>query len=472
MPLFKKNYLPLLLVETYLIMTLILFYFGPINWPIENESKFLILISLYHLFFIAGYFVYTFFFTKRYNLKVTNSTANSFNYETIILNNFWLILTLAFLCGIISHRNITHSSSYIPWSLYSDFYKGIVDPVGVRRFYASADYYTRFTGNKYVTSLLLLISVFKYSLLPILIFLWSRLSLLRRLGGIFVLLIPLISGVSISLSSINFSYVFIIFICFLILALTNTFQETILEFKKRKFFLFFYLFIVSFSIWQFYYIKAESSMYQVVMQNHSPVDFNYLRGNHIIFKSDKYYLEKGLKKPLAYDIYEKLTVYLVQGYQGMSIALGEKFQTSYGVGHSVFLQRVVDKHLNIKIAERSFQKKISSRWHETVYWHSAYSYFANDVSFPGVSIVMFLLGFYFSMVCIFAIVLHDFIAKLLLPLFGIMFLYMPANNQVFGFLENMAPFWVLTLIFLIQKNKNLRLGSGSSRPQTEITTEV
>ncbi len=451
----KKIYIPLILVEIYLLFTIWILYFGPIVWPIKNESYFLTLIFLYHISFVFGYLFYLKINSKNKHLLIKESSSKTEGYfERLVLNHFWKLLAISLISIFISHRNITHSSSYIPWDIFTDFYKGLLDPAAARRYYASPEYSNMFLGNTYVTSMLVFISVFKYALLPVFVFLWDRLNLRKRIAGGMTLLIPLISGATISLSSINFHYLFVIFICFLSLLLFKNTQSFYAELNKRKTLIVSFLLLFVFSFWQFYSVKSQRSLYQVIVEKQKPATFDYMKGYNLKFKSDVGPVALPVQKTVIQDYSEKLSIYMAQGYLGMSIALSEKFETSYGIGHSIFLQRVFDKHLGLNVTERSFQRKINDRWNEHEQWHSAYSHFANDVSFPGVCVVMLLLGFYFSMVVSAAITSNDFIAKLLLPLFGILFLYLPANNQVFSFLETMSSFWILTAVFLYFNKKN------------------
>ena len=65
-----KGYLPLLLVEAYLLLTLVFFYFGPVQFNIHNEFLFLFLMVIYHSFFISGYVLaIKFGALKKLNLK-------------------------------------------------------------------------------------------------------------------------------------------------------------------------------------------------------------------------------------------------------------------------------------------------------------------------------------------------------------------------------------------------------------------
>ncbi|GFM77341.1 hypothetical protein PSCICM_31600 [Pseudomonas cichorii] len=387
--------------------------------------------------------------------------------------------------------------------------------------------------------MLLFFGVFKYVLLPGLVFFWDRLSTTRKLVGFLVVMLPLCTGIISSLSAINFYYLFVVSVCLFGVVISNKSAGFFVELGRRKTFLFFLVFIFLFSFWQFYSVKSGVSPYKVFFEDEKPVSFSYLNETGSVFKSDLDPAEKakGADSPVKdtapavpesvditvrpaktnvvalpatvdnkeataksntaplpakamtpelpakietaalpqiakvadvpaqvavavvpeksnlTDFYEKLTVYLVQGYQGVSIALGEKFDSSYGIGHSVFLQRVFAEHLGIDVRDRTFQRKITARWDENVYWHSFYSYMANDVGFFGVSIVMLILGWYFANVYLAVVNDDDFFAKMLLPLFAIMFLYIPANNQVFSFLETMISFWILTALYIFHRRR-------------------
>lgn len=155
--------------------------------------------------------------------------------------------------------------------------------------------------------------------------------------------------------------------------------------------------------------------------------------------------------PEIMEFYIKVSTYLTQGYYGMSLALDEKFDTTYGVGHSYFLLDQFKYFFNIDLIPRTYQFKIHEDWDRLVQWHSFYSQVANDVSFYGVIVLMFLLGYLLSAIFISAIRDNNLVAKTILPLFAIMFMYMPANNQIFNFMESMFSFWTLLFMWVIFK---------------------
>ncbi|MBX8483645.1 hypothetical protein [Pseudomonas cichorii] len=528
-----KLYVPLFLVEGYLLFTLWLFFFGPVLWPVEHKKEFLLVVFLYHAFFISGYLL-----SCRFSLKKSLRKAEV-NQDNLFLKYFWLVVFFASVAIIILHRNITLSTSYFPADFFSALARGLLAPAEVRNMYASGALKDKFEASPYVTALLLFFGIFKYILLPGLVCFWDRLSVARKLVGSMVAVIPLCTGIIASLSAINFYYLFVVSVCLFSVVVSNRSSGFFAELGKRKTFLFFLGFIFLFSFWQFYSVKSGVSPYKVFFGNEKPLSFSYLNETGSVFKSDLDPAEKakdaGLpvkdtapavpesvditvrpaktnvvalpatvdnkvaaaksntapvpaktvtpelpakietaalpqiakvadvpaqvavavvpEKSNLTDFYEKLTVYLVQGYQGVSIALGEKFDSSYGIGHSVFLQRVFAEHLGIDVRDRTFQRKITARWDENVYWHSFYSYMANDVGFFGVSIVMLILGWYFANVYLAVVNDDDFFAKMLLPLFAIMFLYIPANNQIFSFLETMISFWILTALYIFHRRR-------------------
>ena len=59
------------------------------------------------------------------------------------------------------------------------------------------------------------------------------------------------------------------------------------------------------------------------------------------------------------------------------------------------------------------------------------------------------LGFYFSRIWLISVEYNNIYAKLLIPLIVVMVIFIPANNQVFGYLETLSYFIVLnvSLIF-------------------------
>jgi hypothetical protein len=165
----------------------------------------------------------------------------------------------------------------------------------------------------------------------------------------------------------------------------------------------------------------------------------------IVFKSS----EHGGEVSAFTNAAEKITVYVAQGYYGMSLAISEDFDSTFGIGHSSFLLYQARDVFGVDLFSNTYQYKISDRWDQFVQWHSFYSQVANDVGFLGVTIVMLALGIWFSVMCHSAIVNKNILAKCILPFAVIMFFYMPANNQVFNFMDTTIAFLMLNIFWVL-----------------------
>ena len=92
------------------------------------------------------------------------------------------------------------------------------------------------------------------------------------------------------------------------------------------------------------------------------------------------------------------------------------------------LLRNFDPH----ITDGSYQVRIERNfeWGSYGNWHSMYTWFANDLSFYGVIIVMLLFGFFFQKAIHDAVELDNPYAKVMVYLFFLMAIFVPCNNQI------------------------------------------
>lgn len=151
-----------------------------------------------------------------------------------------------------------------------------------------------------------------------------------------------------------------------------------------------------------------------------------------------------------------LSSYLVQGYYGFSLILDMDLNWTYGFGNSAFLQRQFFLITGSDIGELTYQARISPVWDKDAQWHSFYGQFANDFGFIGLSFLMFFLGYFFSRVWLSVIYKNSFYGAALLPIFALMFIFFPANNQVFGYIDTFSYFIFVSLFWYLE-GKKLRL---------------
>ncbi len=466
-------YIPLILVELYLTCTVLLYQFGPLDWKTENQGLFWFFLIAYHLAFIGGYL----FSVKKIRLRKPEWTLSALSpkkYQAVM----WGIIIISVICACIEYKNTTHASSYIPYELPKNFINGLINPAD--------QYYNKFVSEDYVSNKLvtLLSSLFSFiyvSLISLLVVEWKRINLPQKICFFGIILFKVAIYVSIGTNKGIFDTMFYFVGILLILGLLNLIHKTDRFIDKKTFIQVaaFALFLVVFSFCYFT-VNISSRVKNPVDYAISDTEKNPEATEPESEAETEPTTDAETDAPIATDppvaapdpeetpddapqaeekpgfikrMYYSVTNYLTQGYYGMSLSLDEEFTTTYGIGNSQFLRSNFKSIFGIDVKDRTYQHKITDQWHEDQKWHSFYSYIANDVSFYGVILVMLLLGIFFGLICKDVMLNDSLIGKLLLMLFVILFMYMPANNQVFTSMATFMAFFELSFLWLLSKIK-------------------
>jgi hypothetical protein len=148
----------------------------------------------------------------------------------------------------------------------------------------------------------------------------------------------------------------------------------------------------------------------------------------------------------------KGSTYLSQGYYGLSLALAEPFQWSYGVGHSSALTGIVKKVTGFDATERTYLARVEDKgWDMRERWSTIYPWLASDVTFPGTIVLLFLIGRLLASVWT-DVQLGD--SPYALPLFVMLMVgifYFPANNQILSMTETFLAFWGLICLWFFTR---------------------
>jgi hypothetical protein len=127
-----------------------------------------------------------------------------------------------------------------------------------------------------------------------------------------------------------------------------------------------------------------------------------------------------------------LTSYLTQGYYGLSLAITEDFHSTLGVGHSPVIARTYARlaHDN-SIYQRGYTFGLRDLgWSDESQWSTIFPWLANDVGFPGAIAVICLFAFLWGRSWLDAVGRHDDRAAVVFCLLFQLFVYVPANNQL------------------------------------------
>ncbi|UBV42718.1 hypothetical protein LAJ19_00295 [Deinococcus taeanensis] len=143
-----------------------------------------------------------------------------------------------------------------------------------------------------------------------------------------------------------------------------------------------------------------------------------------------------------------LSNYITQGYFAMGLALREPFIPLYGLGTSPFMLRQFETLTGIgDLEEQTYPARIEKYgWLKERYWSSMYLWLASDLSFWGIPIFCLLLGMILYTTWRDTIETRDIWALNLVSLHVIVVFYFSSNNQI-G--QSGEALWTYLVIFFI-----------------------
>ncbi len=424
----KRILYPLFIAQAYLFLTLVIYVFGPVHFETHNPLLFYGLMAFYLLAFAFGY-----------GVGVLKTNVGLLRIKERHLSN--RLFYFSFLMGVVmllgSYRNFMLSDSLIPYEIFKEVSRGISEPglVYTERMARLAAGDT--SGSRLFNILSLGFSFNKLFFLIICLYYWSELSRFKKIlaGSYFLMFLStgFASGTNAPL------FIFAIFCvtsgaCILFLRGNR---------KLKKYIgilgvllclpLLFFGYVMSLRGGSFDYFAGSSPLGDVSVSLVAP-DFI------------------GVFGILLYSLVW-LNYYLVQGYYGFSLILHLDQNWTYGFGNSAFLQRQFELLFGVDISNDTFQARISDKWDVNAQWHSFYGQIANDVGLIGVGFVMFFLGLFLCKVWISALYQNSFYGLCLLPMFGILIVFIPANNQVFGYIDTFSYALVVSILWFFEDKK-------------------
>lgn len=424
-----QKYLPLLAVELYLICTILLYLYGPISFRTHNEGTFWLLIFLYHLAFIMGYLIAS---KIKFTLEFTSYSSYSKVY-------FYILLFLSGWSLLLTYKNVMFSNSIIPLNYFSDVIDGWMHPGRVYTDRMIILNSGQFESNRVLNIASLFIGFSKLFFIFYFLFFWSKLFFIEKFCSILYCVFFLSVGISAGLNSIIFQFVIFFSVSFVIINYIKKSQYLTVSLC----FSFILIFIAVAVFGRMMAARGGGLNYFMNISSLGDISVSYL--DYQIPVILDYY----------YHAYAWLDYYLVQGYYGFSLILDQEWIWTYGFGNSDFLQRQFEILTGNNISQNTFQYRVSEVWHHTAQWHSFYGQMSNDVGLLGVTCIMLLLGYYLCRVWITAVIYHSLYSIALLPILAILFIFIPANNQVFGYLDTLSYFLMVSLLRYVELRKKV-----------------
>jgi hypothetical protein len=153
-----------------------------------------------------------------------------------------------------------------------------------------------------------------------------------------------------------------------------------------------------------------------------------------------------------------LSSYITHPYRGLSMALAEDWTPTYGLGFSEFFRHNVSKALGgqafeDQVTSHTYAGKISAKgWPVGKVWATFFIEPASDISFPGVILLMAVIGFLFATSWRETVTRGDPLAASTFYSLCALVFYLPANNQLFQGGETAVGFSIIFIAWLVVRS--------------------
>ncbi|MEG0293028.1 hypothetical protein [Enterococcus sp.] len=409
-----KKMAPLLFIEFYLSLTVLLLIIGPWDFEITNPVKLYGSLFVYQILLAVGYFIAMKYINVKKNVAFCNEVKN-IKLIKILMPIYFVILLI----------DITRS-----FGLSSISLTGIIERLiyGIQN--PALSYYAKFDVTqsniflgKFGTILMFIGSPISYLLLSLLILYFKKFNLKYKIFTVIIISMYLIRYIATGTNKGVFDIIIILISVVFLSVLQKKNEEKVendfLRKNTKKYVTILLLFIAAAT---FFNYMIGSRSFGVNFSKDTKI------GEMVPLK------EKSLLLDVLPDPLDKpavlLSSYLTQGYYGLSLAMQVPVTPMFGVGSSMFLVDQISERIDID--KFTVQKKAEKKfgWNSRVQWSSMYSWIANDVGFIGVGIFMAVLGMAFGLVYKDIMVNNNLIAKVLFTFLMIQFFFVPANNQL------------------------------------------
>lgn len=418
---------PLGLINIYIFFTLAVYLFGP--WDFSNDNKYLTVtfIIVYILSINAG-FIFGIFGTRN------KSRIDTKNIELYFSRWLLFLLLASIFFNVFYILRNTGGNAFSIYYIYEQAFAGIVNPGEqyLKKFSSDA---LSSVGGGILPKIYVLLSPLIWASLPVSILYWKRLKVTNKLLVACAILTEIIKWISIGTNKGIIDLVIIFVIVILAIYFKKAFDGK-LERKK----------IIS----QFLTLSVLSILALVYFNNAigSRIGVNYSALLYNVPINENSILFKIIPENFHFFIIS-ISAYLTQGYYAISMSFLVPFSSTLGMGSSLFLYENFKSITGERIWENSYVYKLSELgWDQQVNWHSLYLWLANDWSYFGVIPIMFLLGLMFSLIWKDFLFNYSSISIILLPLYAMIFIYSPANNQVMQTPNLFVSFWVWNFVFV------------------------
>lgn len=401
----KKNLTTLLFgICAFQFLTVLLYIYGPIDYYAPPKSVIVVFIVLVYIVSLVFGAMHggKYFFAPRTSVV---------NFHSHLKKSIFIMIILA------------------PATFYFRT-KGSQGLSDIGEMYSAAQE-TQGGAGRYLEYIRLFFGFHLFSVTPILLYYWSELPSKERILGVICVISLILTGIYSGINKNTFDFA-IIAVC--VFFIKNGFSV----FKKPKNIIISCVMAVFLMMAGLFFGETQSTRYGSAA---------VYGGNPRINSVHEHDVSDGL--PLF--VYTAFSNYLTQGYRALDLAIGEDFVFTWGVGNSTFLSRQFDRTFKTDFINKSYPARLDKfGWNKFNEWSTFYVWIASDVSFFGVPIVMFIIGFYYSALGRTFVFFGDAVSFVMIFYLLLALFYLSANNQVMQSGESCVGF-LLGVMFVFSR---------------------
>ena len=410
----------------FTLFTLVIFVFGPFDFP--NFCG-----PILYVFLFVNYFAIYKGFTKGYQGKiVVCENLKPFPLRKFINTLFWVSLIIALPKFLI----YAHFPDLSPSALIARASMFFTDAQEL--YLDKLDQASSVTGVwRIINWIIVLAGPLSWAYTIIAVVFWKRLTTFQKIGTIYIWLLYalefLLTGTNFGLFDLFIS----IGVAYIASNLRNTEKKKRLK-KKGKLSgvrLFLLLGALIYLLIWIFDTSMSSRIGDSFYYGGEVAGVSYgLNTNSFLWNI----CPPSLRPVLTY-----LAYYVAKPYSALSVALTLPFEPTFGVGYSWFLLDNVP--FSDFFWERTYPMRIEHiyRYSHTINWHTAYTWFANDISFFLVPVLFFYLFRLFGKAWKEYLTTGNIGSFLLFMIYVKMMFFLSANNQVFQGSATTFAFWIL-----------------------------
>jgi len=425
MNLLNIKLLPLTVVIGFNLFTVLIFLSAPMNWATDNLYIFTAFFLICQIMIIGGYLQG---FQKVVRLDIPHTVFYKISNIKLSLIFFFYAATMLIKYAFSLKFNLLDIKGMVLFCL-----TGLIDPRTT--YIIGADPTRPYTIN---WSLYFLTSIINQLFFIIGFIKWKEMSLLKKIFFILFVIIELFYwmgrgtnfGVICMITTVTFVFI-------------DRFKLLKLNFRKTLSVsvLIFLLFMVSFTFFAYNMDRRGDGG--------AAITGNFAIGSSTVRESSAIF---SIIPESLHNSYLLIVSYMTQGYYHTCLAFDLDFKSTYFLGNNPGLISLAGA-LGIYVWENTYMYGLGAKYNDVddlAVWHSAYTWYANDVSFFGVPFVLFILGYLYGLSRNLSLKYNDFLSKVMFIIFGNMLLFLFANNtylsSVFYSFMFVFPIWYFTRV--------------------------